>query len=221
AIHFSRGCVGSALDVLYIQRILSGRRDRWEAEELERLKANGKTPTDDRWKQKYKEPEAPDTSELPTLPEGWTWTSLDQLLYELRNGIATRPEGENGSRILRISAVRPLRVDLNDVRFLQEEGAQYVTYELREGDLLFTRYNGNPVLVGVCGAVTGITERTIYPDKLIRARLLGPDVRPEYVAIAVNTGYSRRFISSRVKTTAGQSGVAGADLKRMPVPLPP
>lgn len=65
-------------DVL-LKRILKERRARWEAEELARLRAQGKEPKDDRWKRKYKEPQAPDTSGLPELPEGWVWASVNQL----------------------------------------------------------------------------------------------------------------------------------------------
>lgn len=65
-------------DVL-LERILKERRARWEAEELARLRAQGKEPKDDRWKRRYKEPQAPDTSGLPELPEGWVWASVNQL----------------------------------------------------------------------------------------------------------------------------------------------
>lgn len=66
---------GSAL----LARIMKVRRTAWETAELAKLKAKGKPPTDDRWKQKYKEPVPPDTTDLPELPEGWVWTTLPQL----------------------------------------------------------------------------------------------------------------------------------------------
>ena len=40
-----------------LQRILKARRAAWEAAELKKLRAKGNRPRDDRWKQKYKEPE--------------------------------------------------------------------------------------------------------------------------------------------------------------------
>ncbi len=64
-------------DVL-LQKILKERRRRWEEAELAKMKAAGKAPKDDNWKAKYEEPEPPDTSTLPCLPEGWCWTSLGQ-----------------------------------------------------------------------------------------------------------------------------------------------
>ena len=50
-------------DVL-LERILAERRARWEAQEKRRGK--------------YKEPAAPDTSDLPPLPEGWVWATVHQ-----------------------------------------------------------------------------------------------------------------------------------------------
>ena len=71
--------------------ILEERRAKWEADQLAKMqaaarpgRAGGKPPKDDKWKARYKEPAAPDTSSLPQLPEGWAWASLDQvaaLLY--------------------------------------------------------------------------------------------------------------------------------------------
>ncbi|MBL8863563.1 MAG: restriction endonuclease subunit S [Planctomycetes bacterium] len=62
-----------------LARILAERRRRWEEAELAKMTARGKAPKDDRWKAKYVEPVAPDTSELPELPEGWCWATADQL----------------------------------------------------------------------------------------------------------------------------------------------
>ena len=45
------------------------------------MKAMGKTPINNRWKAKYKEPISPDTAGLPPLPEGWCWTSMGQVFH--------------------------------------------------------------------------------------------------------------------------------------------
>ena len=62
-----------------LERILKERREKWEAEQLEQMKAKGKRPKDDRWKAKYKEPVATDTSELPELTNGWRWTTVGDI----------------------------------------------------------------------------------------------------------------------------------------------
>ena len=192
-------------DVL-LERILAERRARWESQEKRRGK--------------YKEPAAPDTSDLPTLPEGWVWAVFDQVITTLRNGYSKKPEGSEGLAILRISAVRPMIVDVHDIRWVNS-AEDLSAFLVDAGDLLFTRYNGSPSLVGVCGVVPQLNQKTLHPDKLIRAVLLENGALPEFVQIAANSGHSRVFLSGRVRTTAGQAGVSGTDVKQMPVPLPP
>jgi type I restriction enzyme S subunit len=60
-----------------LERILKERRHRWEQSELAKMKAKGEVPKNDKWRDKYEEPATPDTSELPELPEGWCWTTID------------------------------------------------------------------------------------------------------------------------------------------------
>ena len=76
-----------------LARILKARRAAWETAELAKLKAKGKPPTDDRWKQKYQEPAPPDTTSLPELPEGWVWAAIEQFLNPLDVGMKTGPFG--------------------------------------------------------------------------------------------------------------------------------
>ena len=60
-----------------LERIRVERRCRWEEAELEKMKAKGKVPKDDKWKKKYKEPEPIHTEGLPELPDGWCWVSVE------------------------------------------------------------------------------------------------------------------------------------------------
>jgi type I restriction enzyme S subunit len=154
-----------------------------------------------------------------TAGTGWRMVALGDVLLSLRNGLSQKPTGTTGTRILRISAVRPLRVDLSDVRFLSPQ-VEVEAYLLRENDLLFTRYNGNTEFVGVCGRVRGLAQPTAHPDKLIRGVVDELVALPAFVELAANAGITREFIRSRTKTTAGQAGIAGADLKAAPLLLP-
>ncbi|MBE7526229.1 MAG: restriction endonuclease subunit S [Burkholderiales bacterium] len=61
-----------------LERILQERRARWEAKQLAKFKEQGKTPPKD-WQKKYPEPVQPDTTNLPELPEGWVWASVEML----------------------------------------------------------------------------------------------------------------------------------------------
>ena len=64
---------------ILLERILKERREKWEAEQLKQMQAKGKMPKDDKWKVKYKEPVAPDTGDLPELPNGWRWTTVGSI----------------------------------------------------------------------------------------------------------------------------------------------
>lgn len=75
-----------------LQRILTERRARWEARQLAKFQEQGKTPPKD-WQKKYPEPVQPDTSDLPALPQGWVWASVDQLAFVVR-GASPRPAGD-------------------------------------------------------------------------------------------------------------------------------
>ena len=75
-----------------LKRILSERRARWEAQ--------GK-------KGKYKEPVAPDLSDLPKLPEGWVWATVDQLASRIQYGTSSKANSDaSGIPVLRMGNIR-------------------------------------------------------------------------------------------------------------------
>jgi type I restriction enzyme S subunit len=204
-----------------LERILVERRKKWEADQLAKFTAAGREPPKN-WKAKYVEPSPPDTTDLPELPEGWCWSKLDQLLVFLRNGYFQSPSGaEEGTPILRINAVRPMRVDLTEVRFLDKIKGDVSDYFVENDDLLFTRYNGSVELLGVAGMVRDCTERVLHPDKLIRVKVGAVQPVPSYIEIASNVGVSRKHMIGRARTTAGQTGISGIDVREIPIPLPP
>lgn len=158
------------------------------------------------------------------LPVGWQTIEFKEIIRRLKNGFFYgRPSAEPpGIPILRISAVRPLSVNLNEPRYIPDiEGSRVADYFLAKSDLLFTRYNGNIGLVGACGLVREIPRPTIYPDKLIRVNIDQDSALPDYIEIYFATQTARKFVESRVKSTAGQHGIAGGDIRSIPITLPP
>lgn len=159
---------------------------------------------------------------LATLAAGWKWSTLGELAASVRNGSSVVPRAaQTKFEMLRIAAVRPMKIDPAQIRYLDEHQAKNLgDATVQEGDLLFTRYNGSKELVGVAAVYRDAPR--FYPDKLIRVRLREDlSAYADFIAIAVSTGASRKFISSNVKTTAGQQGISGASLKATPIPVPP
>lgn len=150
----------------------------------------------------------------------WKKVVLGDIATSIRNGYSKKPDAEEGTRIFRISAVRPMKLDTNDVRYLSGAPADYHSFLIESGDVLFTRYNGSRDYVGVCARVPASLPPTVYPDKLIRVRVPDSMLLPEFLVILASAGRTREYIESKIRTTAGQSGISGGDLKSLPLDMP-
>lgn len=157
-------------------------------------------------------------AELPKLPMGWAWVKYGDLCSLVRNGISAKPDGDSGTPIFRISAVRPLFFDMTDIRYIDNSTGEFDSYCLQRGDLVFTRYNGSRHYVGVCAEYRS-DEKYLFPDKLVQTRVFSKKISTSYLEKTLNSGASRQFIESKIRTTAGQSGVSGDDIKNTPVPV--
>jgi len=155
---------------------------------------------------------------LPNLPEGWGWVQYGNLCSFVRNGISAKPDGDTGVPIFRISAVRPLYFDMADIRYLDNSNGDFDSYYLERGDLVFTRYNGSRHYVGVCAEYRS-DEKRLFPDKLVQTRVSSNEISTSYLERALSSGCSRAFIETKIRTTAGQSGISGDDIRNIPVPL--
>ena len=113
-----------------LERILSQRLARWESQEKRRGK--------------YKEPVAPDTSDLPKLPEGWVWATIEQLILESpQNGIY-KPKSQygDGVPILRIEDYQDFQVrEREQLQRLKISAEEESTYGLASNQLIINRVN--------------------------------------------------------------------------------
>ncbi len=145
-------------------------------------------------------------------------------IADVRNGIFVSRAGTepDGIPILRIGAVRSLSLDLSDLRYSRRDESDLRAADALAlpGNLLFTRYNGNPQFVGACAVVPSDAPTLTYPDKLIRVRITDDDALPSFVALACSVGGARARIQAAVRTTAGQAGISGRDLKAVTLLLP-
>lgn len=165
------------------------------------------------------------------LTEEWRWENrietqwreekLGDVVDEMRNGLSPKPSDQPvGVKILRISSVRSGSVDYSDHKYLSIDDREIARYRLVEGDLLFTRYNGSLEFVGVCAVVRKLTEDFVYPDKLIRVRVRKDKVLAAFVEIVFSAPEVRSIIEGFVKSTSGQKGISGGDLRSVLFQLP-
>ena len=84
----------------------------------------------------------PDTSGLPGLPEGWCWTTVDQLAVQMRNGRSVRTRA-GGFPVLRLSAITGGVLDDRDVKEGDWEPDDAEPFRVRPGDFFVSRGNGS------------------------------------------------------------------------------
>lgn len=205
---------------LLLDRILVERRRRWEESELDRMKAAGKPPKDDRWKSKYKEPVAPDTSTLSRLPDGWSWTTVDQISFDVRYGSSAKAdEDSTGVPTLRMGNIVNAGLDFADLKYLQPDHWEFPDLLLQTGDLLFNRTN-SAELVGKSAVFKTHSVPCSFASYLIRVRLW-TECSPDYLCFFLNSFHGRRWIASVVSQQVGQANVNGTKLKNCAIPLPP
>lgn len=70
-------------------------------------------------------------------------------------------------------------------------------------------------------ALARIPQRTLYPDKITRMKPVGGARLGAWMEICGNIGASQEHLVSRVKTSAGQTGISGDHLKKTPIPVSP
>jgi|JFJP01.1.fsa_nt_gi Restriction endonuclease S subunits len=157
---------------ILLERILKQRREKWEAEQLAKMKAQGKTPKDDSWKLKYKEPVAPDTSDLPKLPDGWVWVSLDTVLSDIKSGKSFKCENEKPPSPEEVGVIKVSAVtwgEFNELKSKTCTEQSKINPELfvREGDFLFSRAN-TIELIGACVIAKKVNLKVMLSDKILR-----------------------------------------------------
>jgi type I restriction enzyme, S subunit len=206
-------------DVL-LRRILHERRARWEADQLAKMTAKGQVPRDDRWKAKYETPQAPSTSELPKVPEGWIRTCLGQITSLVTSG--SRGWGD------RYSDVGPLFIRAQDIKtdcLVRENIARVDLAGSEEGTR--TRVKSGDLLVTITGAnVTKTASVLMDLGEAYVSQHVGL-VRPILTessaflhAWIVSPANGRRRLE-RVAYGAGKPGLNLDNLRELPVALPP
>jgi len=204
-----------------LTRILAERRRRWEEAELAKMTAKGKAPRDDKWKAKYVEPVAPDTSGLPELPEGWCWATLDALLREpLRNGHSAKPDAKGNVRTLTLSAVTERDFSQRTSKLTGADPEKVRDLWLEAGDIFVERSN-TPELVGTAALFSGPSGWAIFPDLLIRVRV-SAELPPRYIESVLRSDRVRQYFHRSAQGIAGSMPKISQDtLLGLTVPLPP
>jgi type I restriction enzyme S subunit len=203
-----------------LERVLAERRRRWEEAELAKVTAKGATPKDDKWKAKYAEPVAPDTTDLAELPEGWCWVSVDQLTSRITSGSRdwTQYYGRGDSIFLMAQNVRPGQLDLT---YKQRVGpppqdSSCERSQVRKHDLLVTIVGANTG--NVCRVPSELPRH--YVCQSVALMRLVEDSSSHYVDAYLNSPPGQQ-VYAEFMYGQGRPHLSFDNLRETPVPLPP
>jgi type I restriction enzyme S subunit len=206
-----------------LERIRKERRRRWEEDELAKMKAKGRTPKDDKWKKKYKEPEPVDIIDLPELPEGWCWGPLE-ILGIHQSGIAYKSKDftNSGIQVIKLGNLYQGRFDLSrDPTFLPQDHPAVFEGLLHPGDLIisqtgtrFKRDYGNFVII------PDDAEELVLNQRLLRVRLVESSLA-KWVLYTTRLSYYRDYFFSRETGGVNQGNVGVEGVMRGPTPFAP
>ena len=164
-----------------LKRILADRRAKWNR------------------KNKYKEPEAPKTTELPSLPKSWTWVRWEQIGFS-QNG---RAFPSKGYQLEGFKLLRPGNLHVSGKVVWNEENSRYLPENWAEE---FPEF-----IVGPHEIIMNLTAQSLKDEFLGRVCLTSPDERcllnqrlarlapvrvlPEFVLWVFKSHVFRRFVN--------------------------
>jgi type I restriction enzyme S subunit len=199
-----------------LARIRVERRQKWEVAELAKMQAKGKTPTGDRWKEKYVEPEPVDASALPELPDGWCWASVAELSDRVADGVHQKPnyvrEGVPFLTVRNLTAGPGISFD--DVSYISQTDHEEFTKSTRpeRGDILISK-----------DGTLGVT-RLVRTDRVfsifVSVAVVKPTLRDigNYLELAfLSPSFQERFKS----TGSGLQHIHLVDLRAAALPIAP
>ena len=193
-----------------MQRILTERRQNWQG------------------RGQYKEPAAPDTTQLPPLPKGWTWAQFGYLGKDPFNTVQTGPFGaqlhnteftESGVPVIAVGNLTGTGFRTDGLYFVNAAKAkQLARYDVWAGDLLFAR--SGATLGKVCVAPDAVQDWRMT-GHILRARLNHQFINPKvavYALAALPAVRKQVFGNVRGVTRPGfNTGL----LESILIPLPP
>ena len=181
-----------------LQRILETRRSQWKG------------------KGKYKEPAAPDTTNLPELPEGWVWATVESLSMKVADGVHKKPnyvpEGIPFVTVKNLTAG-------NGISF---ENLNYVTPKDHEEFCKRTHPERGDILISKDGTL-GVV-RLVETDRLFSVFVSVALVKPvmysqsRYLALALESPTVQRQM---VPKGSGLQHIHLEDLRADCIPIPP
>jgi type I restriction enzyme S subunit len=172
-----------------------------------------------------KEPIEPELTQLPDLPDGWVWASIDQLAAAEASAITDGPFGSNlksehyvstGPRVIRLQNIKDGEFADEYAHISSEHFSKLRKHEVFAGDLVIASLGENPPRSCVIPSYVG---PAIVKADCIRFKA-HPCVSAEYLNIALNCQPTRARVKD-VLHGIGRPRLSLGEIRAIALPLPP
>jgi len=190
-----------------LDRILAERRAKW----------NGRG--------KYKEPSVPEATDLPSLPRGWVWATVDQVAAPELNSITDGPFGSNlktehyketGPRVIRLQNIGDCVFVNEEAHISEEHFTRLQKHRIFAGDLVIAALGEDPPRSCLIPQSVG---HAIVKADCIRFKP-HKDVGAKYLNVVLNSQPTRQRAKSIVHGV-GRPRLNLGEIKAIVVPVPP
>jgi type I restriction enzyme, S subunit len=156
------------------------------------------------------------------LPEGWCWARLGALVREpLRNGHSAKASGgADGVPTFTLSAVTYGDFSNANIKFTTADPRKVEDLWVQPDDIFIERSN-TPELVGTARRYTGPPRAAIFPDLLIRVRLVS-SVVPAFIELVLQSPKTQQFFRGMAQGISGtMPKIDQSVVEQTAIPLPP
>jgi type I restriction enzyme, S subunit len=215
-----------------LERIKIDRRKRWEEAELEKMRAQGKEPKDDKWKEKNNPTNQrgarhkvaginAEKFRLDDIPESWQLVRLSEII-DLQPGYAFKSTWftTKGIRLLRGTNIVPGGTRWDEVVFLPESEAQkFNEYSLDSGDIVIAM--DRPVISsGLKVTVIGNSDLPALLLQRVGRFKIENNIHADYVFHFLNSPLFFSHIQDQATGTQ-LPHISKNDIESVLIPLPP
>ncbi len=165
------------------------------------------------------------TEEEISLPNGWRWVLLEELLADSESGWSPKCDAEprrNGEwGVLKVSAVTWGVFKPEENKRLPSSLESRPECEVKPGDFMLSRANTAELVARSVIAPDDCPEKLLMSDKIVRLKFLDDKLKP-WVNLVNNSDLARAYYKARATGTSdSMRNVSRQVIHELPIPLPP
>ena len=156
---------------------------------------------------------------LGEIPAHWRLATVEDVTSICQYGLSI-PLNESGQYpILRMMNYDDGRIIANDLKYVDLDDADFDSFKVHKGDILFNRTNSAD-LVGKVGSFD-LEGDYVFASYLVRLRADQKQILSDYLNYYLNSDLGQRRLLAYATPGVSQTNISAGNLKKVLVPLPP